>query len=296
MFMNSSVMIIKAGTVELEICKLDLDVDTQNAICSSFTSAVEEMRKGKTKVLFDGNYKPHDDEYLAIENFQMNDEIKKAVRNPMGIPSFIKEGEKFPDIKAIFVGERDETGETEKFTIAFQRFRKEQYISPVKWYNLFYSNDTFVHEKRFGISVSDMTDCCFDSNELQFISYYFARQVFDLSDYYRSASYPEVQNFAANDKLAIEDTSSFLGMANSWIRRKIALINDSGVLDNYTAAKIKSLGNAAGIDIVVKNKKVVIPSDKDMLKVILGFLDEEAYKGPFSQTTYLANSKRKVSM
>ena len=84
-------------------------------------------------------------------------------------------------------------------------------------------------------------------------------------------------------------------MANSWIRRKIALINDSGVLENYTAAKIKSLAKAAGVDIVVENKKVVIPSDKEILKVILGFLDEEAYKGPFSHTTYLANSKRKVS-
>ena len=29
-------------------------------------------------------------------------------------------------------------------------------------------------------------------------------------------------------------------------------------------------------------------------KIILGFLDEEAYKGPFSQKTYLANSKRPI--
>lgn len=33
---------------------------------------------------------------------------------------------------------------------------------------------------------------------------------------------------------------------------------------------------------------------KEQIKVILGFLDEEAYRGPFSQITYLANSKRKV--
>lgn len=31
------------------------------------------------------------------------------------------------------------------------------------------------------------------------------------------------------------------------------------------------------------------------IKVILGFLDEEAYKGPFSQNTFLANSKRRVN-
>ena len=42
----------------------------------------------------------------------------------------------------------------------------------------------------------------------------------------------------------------------------------------------------------IKEEAIVIPDDKEKVKVILGFLDEEAYKGPFSQKTYLANSKR----
>lgn len=83
-------------------------------------------------------------------------------------------------------------------------------------------------------------------------------------------------------------------MANTWVRRKIAMINDSEVLINYTASEIKSLAKSVGIDITVENKKVVIPNDKEKIKVILGFLDEEAYKGPFSQNTYLANSKRQI--
>lgn len=84
-------------------------------------------------------------------------------------------------------------------------------------------------------------------------------------------------------------------MANTWIRRKIAMINDSDVLINYKALEIKNLAKDAGITIVVENEKVVIPNDKEQIKVILGFLDEEAYKGPFSQNTFLANSKRKIN-
>lgn len=42
----------------------------------------------------------------------------------------------------------------------------------------------------------------------------------------------------------------------------------------------------------VSARKIIIPDDKEKVKVILDFLDEEAYKGPFSQKTYLANSKR----
>jgi hypothetical protein len=293
MFEHSTVMVLKVVDKEVEVCKLELEAETQAAICNTFSNEVEDLIADKEKVMFDGSYKPHEDEFLAIGNFQLQDDINDAVRNPMGVAAYQKVGEEFPEIRAIFVGQREEIGEAEKFIVAFQRFRKDQYIS-TKWYNLFFENDTFFQEKRFGISISDSVDCYFTDGELQFISYFFARQVFDLSEYYRSATDHEVQSFSANDKLSIENPTVFQNMANSWIRRKIAMINDSGVLENYTASKIKSLAKAAGIEITVDNKRVVIPSDKEKVKIILGFLDEEAYKGPFSQTTYLANSKRKI--
>jgi hypothetical protein len=84
-------------------------------------------------------------------------------------------------------------------------------------------------------------------------------------------------------------------MANTWVRRKIALINDSGVLDNYSPDNIQSLASNEGITISVDNNKIVLPMERELLKGILGFLDEEAYRGPFSQETFLANSKRKIS-
>ena len=104
-----------------------------------------------------------------------------------------------------------------------------------------------------------------------------------------------METFTSSDRLFIENTDAFKDMANTWIRRKIAMINDSKVLSNYSAIKIKGLAKSAGINITIKDKKVVIPNDKEKIKVILSFLDEEAYKGPFSQETFLANSKRKVA-
>ena len=210
------------------------------------------------------------------------------------MPAYQKENGEFYDIKAIFVGKRIETDDTERFKVAFQRFRKEQYIS-TSWVNLFFTNETFRREKDFGISISDSVDCYYTEGELRFSSFYFARQIFDLSEYYRSATDQEVQAFTTSDKLSLEDTEAFKTVANTWIRRKIAMINDSDVLINYKALEIKNLAKDAGITIVVENEKVVIPNDKEQIKVILGFLDEEAYKGPFSQNTFLANSKRKIN-
>ena len=66
------------------------------------------------------------------------------------------------------------------------------------------------------------------------------------------------------------------------------------ILVNNLAAKIKRLAKLAGIDIVVEGKKTVIPNDKEQLKIVLGFLDEDAYKGPFLNNMFLANSKRKI--
>ena len=285
-------MIIKTGE-PLEIFRLEVDSDTQNSICDAFSNAVSEMTLEKSKVVFDGSYKPLDDEYLAIENFQLPDAIKDAIRNPIGVAKYKKENGCFPEIKAIFVGERIESKDTENFVVAFQRFKKEQYIS-VRAFNLFFDNDTFRREKNYGISISNNIDCLFSKNELEFTSFYYARQIFDLSDYYRSATDQEVQSFTSSEHLSIENADDFKEMANTWIRRKIAMINDSEVLSNYSATKIKGLAKSVGIDISINNKKIVIPNDKEKVKIILGFLDEEAYKGPFSQNTYLANSKRQV--
>ena len=72
------------------------------------------------------------------------------------------------------------------------------------------------------------------------------------------------------------------------------MINDSGVLKNNSAAKIQKSSKSVGIKIDVEDEKIVIPEEKEQMKIVLGFLDEEVYKDPFSKATLLANAKRPV--
>lgn len=137
MFENSSVMVLKANTKEDEVLKIEVDAETQNIIIDSMKKSLDELIEEKTQIIFDGSYKPNEDEILKIENYQLSDEIKDAIRDPLGVTSFKKDNDVFPEIKAIFIGERIEDGETEKFNVVFQRFRKEQYIS-TRWCNLFF--------------------------------------------------------------------------------------------------------------------------------------------------------------
>lgn len=298
MFTDCSVFIL---ATDGKIYRLEVERGSQQSICETFASSVESMVKDKNILDYEVNYKPEDDEILRIENFLLPDAIKDAIRNPLGVDSFRKDpdvvsgGDEdflgFPEIKAIFVGERTLNEEGEHFSIGFQRYRKEQNLIAIP-FRFFYSNDTFKPENHFGIGITYNIDCYYTGEELQFASFYFARQVFDLREYYRSASDPEVTAFTKNEALCFENAEALSGMANMYVRRKIAMINDSEVLKQYTAGEIKSIARNSGIDIEVQDKRIVIPADRDAAMEVLAFLDEEAYRGPFTNDLLIANSKR----
>lgn len=293
MFDNSSVMVLFNDGSENLVCLLELDELTKTAICLSFAESSASLLTGKQIVPFDGNYKANEDEGLSISGFHLPAFIIEAVRNPLGLQTFSYDKKIEPDIRAIFVGECTKKNNTEVFTVAFQRFRKEQYLSTKK-FSLFYDKDTFILENRWGIGITDNVDCVFKQSELRFSSYYYTRQIFDLSEYYRSATDFEVQSFCSLELINIEENEKFESIANTWIRRKIAAINDSGVLKNNTVVEIKKLAQTCGLEVTIEDKKLIIPADKKKLKEILGFLDDEVYKGAFTKETYITNSKRKV--
>ncbi len=293
MFENSSVMVI-TDEYEPRILKIDTNAKTQISICNAFAESVSTLFQNKHQIVFNGSYKPDNDECLTIKNFQIPNEIQSAICNPLGVTSYGISDKKFPDIKCFFVGEYVQTNNSIKLSVAFQRFRKEQYISKKNWYNLFFDNNSFYQENKFGFSISNNIDCFYESNDLHFLSFYFARQVFDLSQYYRIATDQDVNDFIANEKLLIENPVIFMEMSDTFIRRKIAMINDSEILKKFSALKIKNIAKKLNINISVKNQKIIIPNNKNEVKLILKLLDEEAYQGVFSQTLFLTNSKRQV--
>jgi hypothetical protein len=291
-FEESSVFALINVDGNVDVRLVEMEAETQNKICFSLSETVKIMEE-KQPVEFDGKYKPNGDELLMIKEFIISDSIADAIRNPLSVAMLSYSEDNEPDIKAIFVGTRQELNGFEVFTVAFQRFRKEQYLS-TKRFNLFYDKNTFATEKRWGIGISYNVDCLYKTNYLQFQSYYFARQIFDLSQYYRSATDSEVDEFSSLEQLDISDKEKFVEISDTWIRRKIASINDSGVLKNYDVMTIKRLAENVGLNIKINKNKISLPTDKKELKEILAFLDEEVYKGTFSEDTYITNSKKKI--
>lgn len=93
MFKNCSIMVIRADDPS-QILRLEVDEATQQAVCKTLSASVADLVKDKTRIPFNGSYKPNDDEFLSVENFTLPDEIKEAIRNPMGVMAYKKEDRK----------------------------------------------------------------------------------------------------------------------------------------------------------------------------------------------------------
>ena len=282
----------KKTFVVKRICE---DYDSQVTIDKAFSDAAETLRKDKTDVVFDGKYTPQsgDMEILNIQNFTLPTVIREALRNPQGLEIYFPVNGELPTIKALFVGNYSCENGQEQYSAAFQKFHNNQYISAAR-HHLFFTGDTFVRDTRVGITIATSVDCVISDGNLYFSSYHYAKQIFDLTEYYREASLQDVQDFVDNDLISMENSVAFVDEADTWERRKIASINDSGILQSHTARQIKSLAQKSGVSISISDGHIVLPTDKKERPIVLGFLDEEVYKGAFSETVFQTNSKRKA--
>lgn len=294
-FIDKTVFVI---TKSNDVYEIELDADTQEEINLIFSDSSEELIK-KTCVPFDGSYIPQEDESLVIKGFVFPNTLRKlndAFKSSETVDSFHANENNIQNIKSICVGYCESTLNGENFIAAFQRFRNDQHISTKK-INLFFDKNTFQRDRRVGISIAKNVDCVLVGSDLIFDSFYFARQIFDLSEYYRTATDADIKKFTQSPALNFKGREmQFIENAKTFVRRKISSITDSGILTRYSAKEIQNIArNHSNIDVIVEDNKIVMPETTDELKVLLSFLDEESWKGAFSDETYISTSKRKIS-
>ena len=117
--------------------------------------------------------------------------------------------------------------------------------------------------------------------------------MFEVDDYFKEATATEVKAFAAHPMLVTADAAAFEAAASSTVRRKIALIVQSGILDKHSVATIIATAKPFKVDIQLDaNGKIILPESPSDLRKLLRFLDEDYYESPLTQTQYVSNSKR----
>lgn len=244
------------------------------------------------EVEFDGKYKPDDGEVLYIEGFDDIDGLEAVIENPLGVDEVVPTEEFFGAIKALFTGYKDTSGNVK---VLLQNFDRRKIIS-TNGLSIFHSSNVYKKVEGIGLTVDHKLSAVLDLGRLRFYSFHAARQIFDLSEYYKVATDEDVKEFAALDNIQAVEVDALIGLSDSWVRRKISLIQQSGILQTVPIHEMKAVALDFNIvfDTALENNKevIVVPNTKPELKKLLRFLDEDYYKSPLSKTNFISNSKR----
>lgn len=275
-----------------KVKKLRINREVQKELVSVFSQKSDQLLNNEKEFIeFDGRYKPSENEVFYIKNFNMPETIKKAIKTPTSVEELLPKNNKNKKINSIFTGTLNNEN---KYIISFQNFMPSQIIT-ASGVGLIFNNNSFNKISKLAVNIKEQVDCIYMNNNLYFSSYWVARQIFDLSDYYKMATDEELKSFIKKDVLTTMNEDMFFQNADEWIRRKVAFIEDSKVLERNSPYDIKKIAEDHNVDLKLNNdNQILVPDEKQDLKDLLKFLDEDIFKGPLTNNTYMTNSKRKL--
>ena len=271
------------------IVRFPLTADLQAEVEAVFNEQLQAFETGIVDtIVFDGRYIPDEGELLLIADFADVDGLQEAVANPLNIEAFDPAQHSLDAVKALFTSKTD-NGSTRVLVQCFERRR----LIANKGLAMFFSNDTFRKMSDAGLTLDTRLLAVLEGTSLKFQSFHFLRRVFDVSEHYNEATNDEVNAFASHAKMSVEDLPGFLASAGQLVRKKIALISQSGILDNFTTEQIVASAQSFSVAITTSpDGRIILPTNKTELRRLLRFLDEDYYESALSQTRYVSNSKR----
>lgn len=276
----------------MRVLRLPLTMEVQSGVTELFRAQENEFFQGiEEEIHFDGMYRPQENELLYISNFDDVDGIKAAILRPQGCQEFALKSGSLESIKAIFTG-YIKNGNIQVLIQGFDRRR----IINASGFSLVQTDHAFGRFEGGGLTLDNKLTAVLDDEALKFSSYHYVRQIFDLSAYCREASDLDLRTFQQHSALQFADPQQFIDGADAWVRRKVMLIQQSGILDFCPANKLAAIAKYCELNLQLAGEsgqeKIVIPADRQEVKQILRFLDEDYYQSPQSTAKYMAKARR----
>ncbi|MCO1337028.1 hypothetical protein MO867_22140 [Microbulbifer sp. OS29] len=210
------------------VVKFNLSNDVQSDLTSYLKDQESSFDLQQDEIAFDGKYKPDAGEVLCINNYDDIDNLESAIRNPTSFDLVDPSEDFFHDIKALFSGYILTNGEVK---VLLQNFDRRKIIS-TNGLSIFHSANVYKKIEGIGLTIDHKLTATLEGGKLKFFSFHNTRQIFDLSEYYKEATDDDVIEFSNLDLIKSVDNDKLLEMSDSWVRRKISLIQQSGILQN----------------------------------------------------------------
>lgn len=276
----------------MRVLRMPLTPDVQAGITELFRSQEHEFLQGiEEEIKFDGMYHPEENELLYINNFDDVDGIKSAILRPQGCQEFVLKSGSLESIKAIFSGYI----KNGTIRVLLQGFDRRRIIN-ANGFSLVHSENAFSKFDGGGFTLDNKLTAIIEDDNLKFASYHFLRQIFDMSAYCKEATDQDLKVFVQNPALQFVDAQVFMDVADAWIRRKVILIQQSGILDNCPAGKIAATAKFCDLQLQLAGtpgqERIIIPADRQEVKQILRFLDEDFFQSPQNTMKHMSKARR----
>ena len=245
------------------------------------------------EIAFDGSYKVDDHEIFVIDKFPLGDNLASASKTPNQYEDIILDSATTPTIKSILAASYDR--KDNKPTVYFQAFSRTQLLVKSRL-TILHSSATFHRLQEEGLTLGTSLAAIFRDEKLYFRSFALINRFLDVKEYFKEATDEEILEVVGHSVLLAEDTGKLTTVADSWMRKRFAALQSSGILDKITARKTANKAEKYGVAIQVKKKDgkdaIVFPSDKKKAKQLLTFLNEGFYQGELTDRLYQTNSQR----
>jgi hypothetical protein len=275
------------------IVRFSVDREVQVELTAYLEPQVQYFDREREVVEFDGKYKPDDHELLVIREFEDIDNLAAAIGNPITVPIADPAEFSFEQIKALFFG-RQVDGQ---ISVYLQNFDRRKLISDTG-FSIFHSQNVYKRIEGTGLTLDSKISAKLQGDNLQFFSFFHISRMFDMTNYYQEATDTDIVEFAALEQVSVRDQAALIQVSDTWVRRKLWLIKQSGILERVPSNDIRRIaaefGIAVNYEVLDGAEKLVMPVEKKDLKTLLRFLDEDYYKSPLSNTNFITNSKRRA--
>lgn len=274
---------------EPAVTRVPLSQPLQHVIGGLFDEQEAALLKpGLDEVVYSASHRPDEAEIAYIDGFVLPTVVAEALKNPLEQPVLKLGPEERLGLKGFFGCVNGNPG-----AVRFQAFEKRQFLDP-GGLSLILSQGTFQRLSDPGLTLDGKLVAVCRERRLYFRSFALARRVLDLTEYYREATDEDMHKFTASPSVRVEDDAIWRQNADEWVRRRVALIQDAGLLGTIPAKKIKSEAKKFKVVVEVRQNKILLPNDKKKLKELLRFLDENYYISSLTGGKFVANSKRAV--
>jgi hypothetical protein len=277
---------------EPEVNRLELDADTQAHFSSVFANAAARIENTDLQVVeLHPLHKPDETEVHELPEFALPLVMESAFENPTTTRAFPPAQLGRAKLRAIVGIRQDDNGTP--VAALFQRKTQAEIVA--KNGGILASSTVFKRIPKPVLKVEPKVHAVWTPATLRFKSPRSLATFLNLEDHTREATDEDVTAVLQEDHVTVENQEAFIGRLKPWHRKRLAMLHDSGLLqqiDPDSAAELASEFVELEVVGADGSRSIKLPDDPSSLRKTLKFLCEEYYYGVLTEQKYEANSTR----